>query len=326
MPNFQIPDKITVDRESYTDSYGKFTIEPLERGFGTTVGNALRRIMLSAIPGCAITAIRFDGVLHEFSAIEGVLEDVTSIILNLKQVKLDIVDSKPIKVNLKLKGPKEIKAKDLNGDNPNVRIMNPNFHIMNIQEEKEINMTVWFGRGRGYSPAEKNRTPDVPVDTIPVDSIFSPIVKAIFNVEKLQSGIKEDLERLTLEVFTDNSMTPDNALSYSADMMINHLRPFSELKSKNIIEPEEQIDEEILRVRKQLQRSIDELELSVRSYNCLQAADIRTIADLVVKEEQEMLRYKNFGRKSLNELVAKLDDLGLRFGMDITPYMKDMNK
>ncbi|MBW6457820.1 MAG: DNA-directed RNA polymerase subunit alpha [FCB group bacterium] len=324
MPNFQIPDKIKVDRDSYSDSYGKFTIEPLERGFGTTLGNSLRRIMLSAIPGCAITALRIEGVLHEFSAIEGILEDVTSIILNLKQVKLDLLDSKPVKVNIKFQGPKEVKAKDLNADNPNVKIMNPGFHIMNIQEEKEINMTIWFGRGRGYSPAEKNRTPDAPVDTIPVDSIFSPILKVKFDVEKLQSGVKEDLERLMIEVHTDSSMTPDNALSYAADMMVNHLKPFSELKSKNIIEPEEQIDEEILRVRKQLQRSIDELELSVRSYNCLQAADIRTISDLVVKEEQEMLRYKNFGRKSLNELVAKLDDLGLRFGMDITPFMKDI--
>ena len=323
MPNFQIPDKIKVDRESYSDSYGKFTIEPLERGFGTTLGNALRRIMLSAIPGCAITAVRIEGVLHEFSAIEGILEDVTSIILNLKQVKLDLVDSKPVKASVKLQGPKEVKAKDLNADNPNVKIMNPNFHIMNIQEEKEINMTIWFGRGRGYSPAEKNRTPDAPVDTIPVDSIFSPILKVKYDVEKLQSGIKEDLEKLTIEIYSDSSMTPDNALSYASDMMVSHLKPFSELKSKNIIEPEEQIDEEILRVRKQLQRSIDELELSVRSYNCLQAADIRSIADLVVKEEQEMLRYKNFGRKSLNELVAKLDDLGLRFGMDITPFMKD---
>lgn len=326
MPNFQIPDKIKVDRESYSDNYGKFTIEPLERGFGTTVGNSLRRIMLSAIPGCAITAVRFEGVLHEFSAIEGVLEDVTTIILNLKQVKLDILDAKPVKVNLKLQGPKEIKAKDLNGDNPNIKIMNPGFHIMNIQEEKTIDLTVWFGRGRGYFPAEKNRTPDAPVDTIPIDSIFSPILKVNYSVEKLQSGIKENLEKLVLEIFTDHSMSPDNALSYASDLMMNHLKPFSELKTKNIIEPEEQVDEEVLRIRKQLQRSIDELELSVRSYNCLQAAEIRTIADLVVKEEQEMLRYKNFGRKSLNELVAKLDDLGLRFGMDITPYTKDMNK
>lgn len=324
MPNFKIPEKIKVDRESYSDSYGKFTIEPLERGFGTTLGNALRRIMLSAIPGCAITAVRFEGVLHEFSSIEGVLEDVSTIILNLKQVKLDLLDSKPAKVSLKLQGPREIKAKDLNADNPNIKIMNPNFHIMNIQEEKNIDLMIWFGRGRGYSPAEKNRTPDAPVDTIPVDSIFSPILKVNFVVEKLQSGIKEDLEKLILEIFTDHSMSPDNALSYASDMMMNHLKPFSELKTKNIIEPEEQVDEEVLRIRKQLQRSIDELELSVRSYNCLQAADIRTIADLVVKEEQEMLRYKNFGRKSLNELVAKLDDLGLRFGMDITPYTKDM--
>ncbi|MDD3094980.1 MAG: DNA-directed RNA polymerase subunit alpha [Candidatus Neomarinimicrobiota bacterium] len=324
MPNFQIPDKIKVDRESYSDSYGMFTIEPLERGFGTTVGSALRRIMLSAIPGCAITAVRFDSVLHEFSTIEGVLEDVSTIILNLKQVKLDLLDSKPAKVTLKLQGPKEIKAKDLNAENPNIKIMNPNFHIMNIQEEKTIDLMIWFGRGRGYSPAEKNRTPDAPVDTIPVDSIFSPILKVNFKVEKLQSGIKEDLEKLIFEIFTDHSMSPDNALSYAADMMLNHIKPFSELKTKNIIEPEEQVDEEVLRIRKQLLRSIDELELSVRSYNCLQAADIRTIMDLVVKEEQEMLRYKNFGRKSLNELVAKLDDLGLRFGMDITPYTKDM--
>ncbi|MCK4812611.1 MAG: DNA-directed RNA polymerase subunit alpha [Candidatus Marinimicrobia bacterium] len=326
MPNFQIPDKIKVDRDSYSDSYGKFTIEPMERGFGATVGNALRRIMLSAVPGCAITAVRFEGVLHEFSTIEGVLEDVTSIILNLKQVKLDLEESKPVKISLKLQGPKEIKAKDLNADNPNVTIMNPNFHVMNIQEEKEIDMTIWFGRGRGYFPSEKNRAMDAPVDTIPIDSIFSPILKVNFNVEKLQSGIKENLEKLTFEIFTDGSMTPDNALSYAADTMINHLNPFSELKSKNIIEPEEQVNEEILRIRKQLDRSIDELELSVRSYNCLQAADIRNISDLVVKEEQEMLRYKNFGRKSLNELVAKLDDLGLRFGMDVTPYKKDTNK
>ncbi|MFA6618443.1 MAG: DNA-directed RNA polymerase subunit alpha [Candidatus Neomarinimicrobiota bacterium] len=324
MPNFQIPDKIKVDRDSYSDNYGKFTIDPLERGFGTTVGNSLRRIMLSSIPGCAITAVRFEGVLHEFSTIEGVLEDITTIVLNLKQVKLDLLEAKPVKVNLKFQGPKEIKAKDLNADNPNLKIMNPNFPIMNIQEDQEINMTVWFGRGRGYLPAEQNRTPDAPVDTIPIDSIFSPILKVNFDVEKLQSGIKEDLEKLTLEIFTDSSMTPDNALSYAADMMIDHLNPFSELKTKNIIEPEEQVDEEILRLRKQLMRSIDELELSVRSYNCLQAADIRTIGDLVVKEEQEMLRYKNFGRKSLNELVAKLDSLGLRFGMDISEYMKDI--
>lgn len=324
MPNFQIPKKIKVNRETYSDQFGKFTIEPLERGFGVTVGNALRRILLSSVPGCAITAIRIEGVLHEFSNVQGVLEDVATIILNLKQVKVELLDSKPAKVSLKLKGPKEIKAKDLNGDNPNIKIMNPQFHIMSIQEEKEIDLTVWFGRGRGYYPAENNRTPDAPIDAIPIDSIFSPILKVNIDVVKLQSGVKDDLEKLDIEVTTDGTMSPDNALSYASDMLIQHLSAYSDLKTKNIIEPEEQVDEEILRIRKQLLRSIDELELSVRSYNCLQAADIRNIADLVVKEEQEMLRYKNFGRKSLNELVAKLDELALRFGMDIAPYMKDM--
>src|SRR6056297_822853 len=229
MPNFQIPNKIKVDRESYSDRYGRFTIEPLERGFGITVGNSLRRILLSSIPGCAITAIRMESVLHEFSTIEGVLEDVSTIILNMKQVKVELLDSKPAKVSLKLKGPKEIKAKHLNSDDPNIKIMNPQHHIMNIQESKEIDITIWYGRGRGYYPAEKNRTPDAPVDAIPIDSIFSPITNVNINIVKLQSGIKDDLEKLDIDITTDGTMSPDNALSYASDILIQHLDQFSDL-------------------------------------------------------------------------------------------------
>ncbi len=326
MPNFQIPNKVQIDADSSSDNYGRFVIEPLERGFGTTLGTSLRRTLLSSIPGAAITAVRFEGILHEFSSVPGVLEDVTHIILNLKQVKVNLVDSKPIRLSLKLKGPIQVTAGLLNGGNPNVEIMNPDLHIMSIEEAIEINMDIRIGRGRGYHSAELNKTADAPLDTIFIDSIFSPIEKVNFSVEALQSGVKEGLEKLTVEVHTDGSMSPDDSISYAAKLLSDHIRPFVALLSSDIIEPELQVDEDKMRIKRQLERSIDELELSVRSYNCLQAAQIKTISDLVSKEENEMLRFKNFGRKSLNELIAKLDELGLRFGMDLSEYVKDSLK
>lgn len=326
MPNFQIPDKIHIDDNGRNSRFSRYNIEPLERGFGTTIGNSLRRILLSSIPGAAITAVRFDGVLHEFSTIKGVLEDVTTIILNLKKVRIRLADSRPLKLTLKLKGPLQVTASMLNGGNPNVEILNPDQPVMSIEEATEINLDLRIGRGRGYFPAEKNRTADAPLDMIFIDSIFSPIMKVNYFVEKLQSGVKEDLERLMIEIATDGAMTPDDAISYASRLMIDHLRPFSILQSSDIVEPEQQVDEDKVRIRKQLERSIDELELSVRSYNCLQAAQIKAISDLVSKEESEMLRFKNFGRKSLNELISKLDELGLRFGMEVSEYLKDQPK
>ncbi len=326
MPNFQIPERIKIDEDVKHERFGRYILEPLERGFGITTGNAIRRVLLSSIPGAAITALRIDGVLHEFSTIDGVIEDVTLIILNLKKVRVRLANSKPIKLTLKLQGPADITAGMLSGGNPNVEIMNPEQHIMTIEEEKNLNLDLWIGRGRGYFTADNNKTADAPLDTIWIDSIFSPIVKVNYFVEKLQSGVKEDLERLVLEVTTDGTMTPQDAVSYSSKLLADHLKPFFSLQSTDVIEPEQQIDEDKMRIRKQLMRSIDELELSVRSYNCLQAAEIKTIADLVSKEENEMLRFKNFGRKSLNELIEKLDELGLRFGMDISEYVKDINK
>lgn len=326
MPNFQIPERIKIDEEVKNERFGRFILEPLERGFGITVGNALRRILLSSIPGAAITALRIEGVLHEFSTVDGVIEDVTLIILNLKKVRVRLANSKPIRLTLKLQGPAEINAGMLSGGNPNVEIMNPDQHIMTIEEDKSLSLDLWIGRGRGYFPAENNKTADAPLDTIWVDSIFSPIVKVNFFVEKLQSGIKEDLEKLILEVTTDGTMSPEDTVSYSSKLLVDHMKPFFGLQSTDVIEPEQQIDEDKMRIKKQLMRSIDELELSVRSYNCLQAAEIKTIADLVSKEENEMLRFKNFGRKSLNELIEKLDELGLRFGMDISDYVKETTK
>jgi len=326
MPNFQIPERIKIDDEVKNEHYGRFILEPLERGFGITIGNALRRILLSSIPGAAITALRIEGVLHEFSTIDGVIEDVTLIILNLKRVRVRLANSKPIKLTLKLQGPAEINAGMLSGGNPNVEIMNPDQHILTIEEDRNLSLDLWIGRGRGYFPAENNKTADAPLDTIWIDSIFSPIVKVNYFVEKLQSGIKEDLEKLILEVTTDGTMSPEDTVSYASKLLVDHMKPFFGLQSTDVIEPEQQIDEDKMRIKKQLMRSIDELELSVRSYNCLQAAEIKTIADLVSKEENEMLRFKNFGRKSLNELIEKLDELGLRFGMDISDYVKETTK
>ena len=325
MPNFQMPKKINVEKETYSEKYGKFTIEPLERGFGTTIGTALRRILISSIPGAAITAMRIEGVLHEFATIDGVLEDISIIILNLKKVKIKLTDSKPIKLNLSFKGPFVVTAGMLIDDESKVNILNPDMHIMEIVKDKTIKMNIWIGRGRGYYPAEENKIIEAPLDTIWIDSIFSPVTKVSFKVEKLQSGIKAGLEKLILELNTNGSISPEDALSYASKLLTTHIEKLIDLKTSDIIEPELQIDEEKVKMKKKLDKKVDELELSVRSYHCLHGADINTIGDLVQRDEDSMLKYRNFGRKSLNELIQKLDELDLRFGMDITEYLDSNN-
>ena len=325
MPNFQMPKKINVEKETYSEKYGKFTIEPLERGFGTTIGTALRRILISSIPGAAITAMRIESVLHEFATIDGVLEDISIIILNLKKVKIKLTDSKPIKLNLSFKGPFVVTAGMLIDDESKVNILNPDMHIMEIVKDKTIKMNIWIGRGRGYYPAEENKIIEAPLDTIWIDSIFSPVTKVSFKVEKLQSGIKAGLEKLILELNTNGSISPEDALSYASKLLTTHIEKLIDLKTSDIIEPELQIDEEKVKMKKKLDKKVDELELSVRSYHCLHGADINTIGDLVQRDEDSMLKYRNFGRKSLNELIQKLDELDLRFGMDITEYLDSNN-
>lgn len=324
MPNFNIPSSYTKLEKENGPNKETFVVEPLERGYGITLGNSLRRILLSSVPGVAITSLRIDGVLHEFSTIPGVREDVTEIVLNLKSVRFKLVDPKPDKILVDLKGPGDFKAFDIGKDNPQFEILNPDTHICSLNDDADAKMELRIGKGRGYVPAHQNKPPDYPIGTIFIDSIFSPVVSASFEVIQLQGGEDEDLEKLQLTIETDGSITPEEALSYAANLVVQHMQAFIiEETTQQIHEPDSEVDEEVLRIRNELKRSIDELELSVRSYNCLQAANIKSISDLVSKDVHEMLRFKNFGRKSLSELTEKLSELGLHFGMDIDQYLRE---
>jgi len=324
-PNLRMPESIELDEATYTNTYGKFIVQPLERGFGTTIGNAFRRVLLSSLPGAAITQIRLDNIYHEFSTIPGVVEDVAEIILNLKEVRIKLLNKKPEKISLHLKGPKAFVAGDIQDGTTDFEILNPDVHIAMLNETADFNLELRIGRGKGYVPADENKLPDQAIGTIPIDSIFSPIRKIGYQVEKTRVGQRIDYEKLTLEIETDGSITPDDALTYAGKILKDHILLFINFD----IEPEEEetseIDEEVLRIRKLLKMSVDELELSVRSHNCLMAANIKTIADLVRRDEQEMLKFRNFGRKSLTELTKILEEKGLHFGIDVDRYLKSEN-
>jgi len=324
-PNFQMPESIELDETTYTNTYGKFIVQPLERGFGVTIGNALRRVLLSSLPGAAITMIRIDNIFHEFSSISGVVEDVAEIILNLKQVRFKLLNKRPEKVVLELKGQREFQAKHIQNHSADFEILNPEHHIATLNEDADFKMELRIGRGRGYVPAEENKIPDQPIGTIPIDAIFTPVKKVSYQVENTRVGQRTDYEKLLLEIETDGSITPDDALTYAGKILKDHIQLFINFD----IEPEEEeiseIDEEVLRIRKLLKMSVDELELSVRSHNCLMAANIKTIGDLVGRDEQEMLKFRNFGRKSLTELTKILEEKGLHFGMDLDKYLKSEN-
>ena len=324
-PYLRMPEGIELDESTYTNTYGKFVVQPLEKGFGTTIGNAFRRVLLSSLPGAAITMIRVENIFHEFSTINGVVEDVAELILNLKQVRIKLLNKKPEKVLLNLKGPGEFAAGDIQNGTTDFEILNPNLHIATLNEDAGINMELRITRGKGYVPAEENKLPDQPIGTIPIDAIFSPIHNVGYNVEKIRVGQRIDYEKLILEIETDGSITPDDALTYAGKILKDHIQLFINFD----IEPEEEetseIDEEILRIRKLLKMGVDELELSVRSHNCLMAANIKTIGDLVRRDEQEMLKFRNFGRKSLTELNKILEEKSLHFGMDVERYLKSDN-
>ena len=318
-----MPEGIERDEATYSTTYGKFFLQPLERGFGVTLGNALRRVLLSSLHGAAITQIRFDGVLHEFSTIPGVVEDVSEIILNLKQVRLKLLNKRPDRVLLELKGPGTFKAGDIQKETADFEILNPEHHIATLNEDADFSVELKIGKGRGYVPAEENTLPDQPIGTIPMDAVYNPIRKVNYYVENTRVGHRIDYEKLTIEVETDGSVTPDDALTFAGKILKDHIELFISFD----VEPEEeeevsQIDEDALRIRKLLKMSVEELELSVRSHNCLKAADIQTIGDLVRRDEQEMLKFRNFGRKSLQELSKILEEKGLFFGMDVEKYLK----
>ncbi len=321
-PNLQMPKAIEIEESTYSNTYGKFVIQPLERGFGVTIGNALRRVLLSSLPGAAITMIRVDGVLHELSTIPGMVEDVAELILNLKEVRFKLLNKRPDKVVVHLKGPGEFKAGDIQNGTTEFEVLNPEKHLATLNEDADFEMELRISRGHGYVPAELNKQPDQPIGAIPIDAIFTPVKNVAYSVENTRVGDRTDYEKLLLKVTTDGSVTPDDALTYAAKILMDHIQIFINFD----IEPEEEepveVDEEILRVRKLLKMPVDELELSVRSYNCLMAANIKTIGDLVKRDEQEMLKFRNFGRKSLQELTKILEEKGLHFGMDTDKYLK----
>lgn len=317
------PKRLEAEKETLTPFYGKFTAEPFERGFGITIGNSLRRILLSSLQGAALTSVKIDGVLHEFSTVPGVKEDVTEIILNLKEVRLKLHTEGPKTIRVKAEGPRMIKAGDiLTGDA--VEILNPDHHIATLSRDGKLSMEMMVKMGKGYVPAERNRDDNQPIGTIPMDAIFSPIKKVNYTVTNARVGQITDYDKLTLEVWTDGSLNPEEAIAHSAKILKDQLSIFVtfEEEEEEMAVPEHPADME--KLNENLFRSVDELELSVRSANCLKHADIRLIGDLVQKTEAEILATKNFGRKSLNEIKEILTEMGLGLGMrlDNWPYKK----
>lgn len=320
-----MPERIQLEDASRTGTFGRFIVQPLEKGFGTTIGNSMRRILLSSLPGYAITAIRVEGVQHEFSTIPGVVEDVPDIILNLKQVRLRLINKKSNRVIVPLRGPRAFTARDIQDASPDLEILNPDLHIATLNAEATVEFDLRIGRGIGYVVAEENKSPELSVGVIPIDSIYSPIRNVRYLVEPTRVGQQTDYERLTIEVETDGSITPEDAMAYSGKILRDHIQLFINFDTEPESEKlESELDAEFSRIRKVLLTPVDELELSVRSHNCLRAANIKTIADLVRRDEAELLKFRNFGRKSLAELSEIIEREQLKFGMDVTKYIGDI--
>jgi DNA-directed RNA polymerase subunit alpha len=309
------PKSLVIDNESTTSTYGKFVAEPLERGFGITLGNALRRVLLSSLQGSAVTSVQIEGVEHEFTTISEVAEDVTDIILNLKEVQLDLHSLEAKTLRIDAKGPKEVTAGDIIGDQ-DTTILNPGHHVCTVSEGGRLRMELTARRGRGYVSADRNKVPGQPIGTVPIDSLFSPVKKVNYQVTNARVGQITDYDKLTLEVWTNGSISPADAVAFAAKIVKEQLSIFI-----NFDETEEpaavESPKDEPKWNENLFRSVDELELSVRSANCLQNANIKTIGDLVQKSEAEMLKTKNFGRKSLKEIKEILAEMGLSLGMKL---------
>lgn len=311
--SFQKPKRIEIDRDSLSDTYGRFIAEPFERGFGVTIGNALRRVLLSSLPGAAVTAVKIQGVYHEFSTIPGVLEDTTEIILNLKELLLKIYGEKPKQLFLQAQGPGEVRAEHIVVD-ADVEILNPELHIATLNKDATLDIVMDVQIGRGYMAAEKHQYIGDP-QVIPIDAVFSPIRKVTLHVENTRVGQATDYDRLILDIHTNGSLHPADALAEAAMILQDHLQIFVHREEQAQELPV--VDEERQKLVENLNRSVDELELSVRSYNCLKNANIKTIGELVQKNEPEMLKTRNFGRKSLNEIKEILTTMGLSLGMNL---------
>jgi DNA-directed RNA polymerase subunit alpha len=316
------PKKVEVDS---TPSYGKFVCEPLERGFGITIGNSLRRIILSSLHGAAIVSVKFESVMHEFTTIPGVLEDISEIILNLKEVRLKMAGTKPRTISIEAKGKGVVTAGDITSDDGKVEVLNADHHIATLSEKGELKMTMTVNIGKGYSLAESNKDEEASVGTIPIDAVFSPVKRVNYVVGNARVGQRTDYDKLTLEVWTDGSVIPEDAVAYAAKIFKEQMTIF--INFDEDLEPDPDLSSEEQQKPKfneNLYRSVEELELSVRSANCLKNAEILKLYQLVQKSEAEMLKTKNFGRKSLNEIKEVLTEMGLSLGMKLDGFVPPM--
>lgn len=321
----QMPERVQLDEATRSETFGRFVLQPLEEGYGTTIGNAFRRVLLASIPGSAISAVRIDGVLHEFQTVEGITEDISEVVLNLKEIRLKQIDKKTSRIVFKVTGPIDFTGRHIAEASDAFQILNPEHHIATLAEGVALNVELRIGRGKGYVPSEENRQPDQPVGMIAIDSIYTPVLNVRFLVEPTRVGQKTDYEKLTLEITTDGSISPEEALASGAKILRDHIQLFLNFDAQEaeVAQEEESKEAEVNRVRRILLTPVDELELSVRSHNCLKAANINTISDLVSRQESELLKFRNFGRKSLAELTSIIEDFGLTFGMDVDRYLKD---
>lgn len=320
-----MPENVVTEESTYTDTFGRFVIQPLERGYGVTLGNSLRRILISSLTGTAIIAIKVNDASHEFTTIKGVVEDLSEIILNLKEVRFKDLTGKASKIEFNLKGPKEFTAKDIQDNTADFEVLNPDKFIATLNKDANLNIELRLAQGVGYVPSEENKKTELPLGFITIDSIFSPIKSVNFLTENTRVGQRTDYEKLLIDITTDGSITPEEALISSARILREHIQLFLNLKPESEEkEPvKEEKDEQFEMVRKILKMPVDELDLSVRSQNCLRSANIKTIADLVRKNEAEMLHYRNFGRKSLAELGELIEGFNLHFGMDVDKYLQE---
>ncbi|HHW58212.1 MAG TPA: DNA-directed RNA polymerase subunit alpha [Clostridia bacterium] len=304
-----IEPKIEIVEQSEDGTYGKFVVEPLERGYGITLGNSLRRVLLSSLPGAAPKSVKIDGVLHEFSTLPGVKEDVVEIILNLKEIAVKLHSDEPVVGRIDVEGKGEVTAGHIKGS-ADIEILNPDHHIATLSDDGKLHMEIVFVKGKGYVPSDKNKEPNQPIGVIPVDSLFTPVKRVSYNVENTRVGHVTDYDKLTLEVWTNGTITPKEAISMASDMLIKYFQKFisftGEYKSTDIF-----VDKPEKKVEKPLDMTIEELDLSVRSYNCLKRAGINTVQELTQKTEEEMMKVRNLGKKSLEEVKQKLEALGL---------------
>jgi DNA-directed RNA polymerase subunit alpha len=319
---FQRPRRIEFDKDTLTEKYGKFSAEAFERGFGTTVGNALRRTLLSSIEGAAIVAVRIDGVLHEFTSIPGVTEDVTDMILNLKTIPIKMHEPGPVSIFVDVKGPAEVTSADIQGTDI-VEVLDDSIPIATLNDDAHLKMELIVKKNRGYVPAEYNYDEDLDIGFIPLDSAHNPIKLVTYQVTSARVGHNANFDRLEMEIHTNGSIQPVEVLSYAATVLKDHLSIFNHFEFSTEVTQAEDKDEEKERILEQLDRSVDELELSVRSHNCLKNASIRTIGELVQKTESEILKTKNFGRKSLNEIKDILQEMGFTLGMQLDNVSKN---